>query len=75
MKLLQIVQKLIKFSQKLDNLRWYRFISRLLGPLIKKTGLPLIRNVLKSLAEHVLVPQRLTAATSANLDRDFAHQA
>ena len=38
--------------------------GRLLGPLLK-TGLPLIKNVLKSLVENVLIPVELTAAASA----------
>ena len=40
------------------------FLSRLLGPLLKK-GLPLIRNVIKSLAKSVLIPLGLIAAASA----------
>ena len=40
------------------------FLGRLLGPLLK-TGLPLIKNVIKPLAKSVLIPLRLTAATSA----------
>ena len=40
------------------------FRVRLLGPLLK-TGLLLIRNVLKSLAKIVLAPLGLTAAASA----------
>ena len=40
------------------------FLSRLLGPLLK-TGLPLIKNVIKALAESVLIPLGLTAAASA----------
>ena len=40
------------------------FLSRLLGPLLK-TGLPLIKNVIKPLAKSVLIPLRLTAAASA----------
>ena len=39
------------------------FLSRLLGPLLK-TGLPLIKNVIKSLAKIVLIPLGLTAAAS-----------
>ena len=38
--------------------------GRLLGPLLK-TGLPLIKNVIKPLAKSVLIPFGLTAATSA----------
>ena len=41
-----------------------RFLGRLLGPLIK-TGLPLIRNILKPLAKNVLIPLQLIAAASA----------
>ena len=40
------------------------FLGRLLGPLLK-TGLPIIKNVIKPLAESVLIPLRLTAAASA----------
>ena len=36
------------------------FLSRLLGPL-PKTGLPLMKNVLKPLAKSVLIPLWLTA--------------
>ena len=39
------------------------FLGRLLGPLLK-TGLPLIKNVIKSLAKSVLIPLGLTAAAS-----------
>ena len=41
-----------------------RFLGRLLGPLLK-TGLPLIKNVIKPLVKSVLIPLGLTAATSA----------
>ena len=40
------------------------FLGTLLGPLLK-TGLPLIKNVIKPLPESVLIPLALTAATSA----------
>ena len=40
------------------------FPGRLLGPLLK-TGLPLIKSVIKPLAKSVLIPLRLTAAASA----------
>ena len=40
------------------------FLGRLLGPL-SKTGLPLIKNVIKPLAKSVLIPLGLTAAASA----------
>ena len=39
------------------------FLGRLLGPLLK-TGLPLIKNVIKPLAKSVLIPLGLTAAVS-----------
>ena len=40
------------------------FLGRLLCPLVK-TGLPLIKNVIKTLAKIVLTPLGLTAAASA----------
>ena len=40
------------------------FLGRLLGPLLK-TGLPLIKNVMKQLAKSFLIPLGLTAAASA----------
>ena len=40
------------------------FFGRLLGPLLK-TGLSLIKNVIKLLAKSVLIPLGLTAAVSA----------
>ena len=40
------------------------FLGRLLGPLLK-TGLPLIKNVIKPLAKSVLIPLGLTAVASA----------
>ena len=40
------------------------FLGRLLGPLLK-TGLLLIKNVIKPLAKCVLISLRLTAAASA----------
>ena len=40
------------------------FLGRLLGPLLK-TGLPLMKNVLKPLAKSVLIRLGLTAASSA----------
>ena len=41
-----------------------RFLGRLLGPLLK-TGLPLMKNVIKPLAKSVLIPLGLTVAASA----------
>ena len=40
------------------------FLGKLLGPLLK-TGLPLIKSVIKPLAKSVLIPLGLTAAGSA----------
>ena len=40
------------------------FLGRLLGPLLK-TGLPVIKNVIKPLAKGVLIPLGSTAAASA----------
>ena len=40
------------------------FLGRLLGPLLK-TGVPLMKNIIKPLAKSVLIPLRLTAAASA----------
>ena len=40
------------------------FLGRLLGPL-PKTGLPLMKSVIKPLAKSVLIPLGLTAAASA----------
>ena len=40
------------------------FLGRLLGPLLK-TGLRLIKNVIKTLAKSVLIPLGLTVAASA----------
>ena len=40
------------------------FLCRLSRPLLK-TGLPLLKNVLKPLAKNVLIPLRLTAGASA----------
>ena len=39
------------------------FLGRLLGPLLK-TGLPLMKSVIKPLAKRLIVPLRLTAAVS-----------
>ena len=40
------------------------FLGRLFGPLLK-TGLPLMKNVIKPLAKRFLIPLGLTAAASA----------
>ena len=43
------------------------FLGRLLSPLLK-TGLPLMENIIKSLAKSVLIPLELTAAAAAAAD-------
>ena len=40
------------------------FLGRLLGPLLR-TGLPLMKNIIKPLAKSVLIPLGLTTAASA----------
>ena len=42
------------------------FLGKLLGPLLK-TGLPLIKNVIKPLAKSVLIPLELTAEVSETI--------
>ena len=44
------------------------FLGRLLGPLLK-TGLALIKNVIKPLAKSVLILLRLTATVSAGIQK------
>ena len=46
------------------------FLGRLLGPLLK-TGLPLIKNVIKLLAKKVLIPLGLTAAADAGIHKKY----
>ena len=57
---------------QLDNigqLGW--FLGRLLGPLLKY-GLPLMKNVLKSLSKSDLIPLRLMKGTPATVAVDLA---
>ena len=42
------------------------FLGRILGPLLK-TGLPLMKNVVKSLAKSALIPLGLTAAAQQQM--------
>ena len=51
-------------TQLLKMIQSGGFLSRLLGPLVK-TGLPLIKNVIKPLTINVLIPLALTAAADA----------
>ena len=46
------------------------FLGRLRGPLLK-TGLPLIKNVIKSLAKSVLIALGLTAAADAGIHKKY----
>ena len=50
-------------AQISKTIQYGGFVSKLLGPL--KTGLPLIKNVIKPLVKSVLIPSGLTAAASA----------
>ena len=56
----------IKFSKAQINkiIQSGGFFGRLLGPLLK-TGLPLLKKVIKPLAKSALIPLGLTAAASA----------
>ena len=45
--------------------QWGKFLGRILGPLLK-TGLSLMKNVLKPLATSVLIPLGLTAAAATD---------
>ena len=56
--------RLISKTQLSKMIRSWRFLGRLLGPLLK-TGLPLRKNVIKPLAKSVLIPLGLTTASSA----------
>ena len=63
MKLCKANLKCLK-TQLHETVKSGGFFSRLLEPSLK-TGLPLIRNVLKLLAKSVLIPLRFTATASA----------
>ena len=52
-------------TQKSKIIQSGGFLCKLLGPLLK-TGLPLIKNVIKPLAKSVLIPLGSTAAASAS---------
>ena len=58
---------------KLSKTQWHkirqsgRFLGRILGPLLK-TGLPLTRNVLKTLAKSASIPLGLTTAAAPAKD-------
>ena len=48
------------------------FPGKLFGPLLK-TGLPLIKNVIKPLGKSVLIPLGLTAASAADAGIQIKH--
>ena len=56
----------VKFSKTLLSkmIQSGGFLGKLLGPLLK-SGLPLIKNVIKPLTKTILIPLGLTAAASA----------
>ena len=64
---MQIIPHLIKLSKtQLHKIGQSRgFLGRLLRPLLK-TGLPLIKNVLKPLAQTFLIPLGLTTAAATD---------
>ena len=53
--------------RKIEKIR--RILGRLLGPLLK-TGLPLMKNVLKLLAKSILIPLGSAAAAAAATDAE-----
>ena len=63
----------IKYKIKLSKIQLNKigqsrgFLGRLLLPLLK-TGLPLMKNILKTLAKTILIPLGLTAAASTDAD-------
>ena len=66
---MQIIHQPILSYQRPNYQRWYNqedfsALSRLLGTLIK-TGLPLIKSVIKPLAKSVFIPLGSTASASA----------
>ena len=54
----------ISKAQINKTIQYGKFLSKLLGPLLK-TGLALIKNVIKPLAKSALIPLGLTAAVLA----------
>ena len=65
-----MVKPYLSTDMKLSKTQIYKmiqsggFLGRLLGPLLK-TGLPLMKHMIKPLAKSVLIPLGLTAAESA----------
>ena len=57
-------QILSKSKTQISKMTQSGFLGRLLGPLLK-TGLQVIKNVIKPLEKSVLIPLRLTTAASA----------
>ena len=63
-KFLQLIHIKLSQSQLSKMIQSGRFLGRLLG-LLLKTGLPLMKNVIKPLAKSILIPLGVTAAASA----------
>ena len=63
-KLSQIIYQLVSKAQLSKMIQSEGFLGRLFGPLLK-TGLPLLKNVVKPLAKSLLITLGLTAAASA----------
>ena len=61
---MQIIYRQMLSYQKLNYLRWYNQDLDLLKTLLK-TGLSLIKNVIKLVVKSVLIPLGLTAVASA----------
>ena len=69
--LLQIINQLILSYPKLSHLRWYNQENfRLLGPSLR-TGIPLMKNEIKLLAESASIPLVLTAVASVAADTEY----
>ena len=63
-KFLQLIHIKLSKTQLSKMMQSGGFLGRLLG-LLLKTGLPLMKNVIESLAKSVLIPLGVTAAASA----------
>ena len=63
-KFLQLIHIKLSKTQLSKMIQSGGFLSRLLG-LLSKTGLPLMKNVIKPLAKSILIPLGVTAAASA----------
>ena len=63
-KFLQLIHIKLSKTQLSKMIQSGGFLGRLLG-LLSKTGLPLMKNVIKPLAKSILIPLGVTAAASA----------